>query len=229
MLLKNSLKLICIYICITPLIVEASTFNIEIDADLDNSTVHWISLNGNEGPAEVLSFTGRHEDNDNITHLYCAELTQGLATGINEFTQVPLSSLHNKYHKAAWLMDTFSPYVDTPQSGAVQLAIWEAIHESSGSFDLYSGTFMLINSWTLDFATEIADITSTFLSMYDPDKDLSNYVVYQSATLQDTVGNELEIPEPSTLFLFMFIGGFLWMKNLSTNQKKLYNQSLHIS
>lgn len=199
---------------INSFIVQASTFNIEIDADLDNGTLHLLSLNGNQGPSQVLSFTGRHEETDDITHLYCVELTQSLSAGIHEFTQVPLSSVHNKYHKAAWLMDTFSPYLDTPQSGAVQLAIWEAIHESSGDFDLYSGTFILLGSLTLDFATEIADITSTFLSMYDPDKDLSNYVVYQSATLQDTVGNELEVPEPSTLFLFIFIIGLLSVKEL---------------
>ena len=53
--------------------------------------------------------------------------------------------------------------------------------------------------------------------MYDPDKDLSNYVVYQNATKQDTIGEKLdvtEVPEPNTLFLFMLSIGLLWLKGI---------------
>jgi hypothetical protein len=218
MFYKNLVNLIFIFMCICSLAAKGSTFNIEIDADMDNSTLHALSLNGNLGPAQVMSFTGRHVENDNISHFYCAELTQPIGPGTYEFTQVELSSIHNKYHKAAWLMDTYSHYTGTPQSGAVQLAIWEAIHESSGNFDLYSGAFMLLHSFTLDFAVEIADITSTFLSMYDPNKDLSNYVVYQNPTLQDTIGEELditEVPEPSTFLLYILAIGLLWLKKVN--------------
>ena len=221
---KNLLKIICIIICIYSVTVKGSTFNIEIDADLDNLTYHELSLNGNVGPMGAFNFNGTNVENDNMTHLYCAELIQGITFGIYEFTQTELSSLHNKYHKAAWLMDTFSPYLDTPQSGAVQLAIWEAIHESSGVFDLYSGTFMLTNSLTLDFATEITDITNTFLSLYDPNKDLSNYVVYQNPTIQDTIGHKLDtiaIQEPTTLFLFMLSILLLWVKEVEFRKKHL--------
>lgn len=214
---KKLMKIICVFVCIFSVTANSSTFNVEIDGDLDNMTSHGLSLDGNIGPAGVFNFEGTHVDNGNTTHLYCAELVQGITFGIHEFTQVELSAVHNKYHKAAWLMDTFSPYLDTPQSGAVQLAIWEVIHETSGVFDLYSGTFFLFFSFTLDFAIEIADITSTFLSMYDPDKDLSNYVVYQNATKQDTIGEKLdvtEVPEPNTLFLFMLTIGLLWLKGV---------------
>ncbi len=211
------MKIICIFVCIFPVIANSSTFNIEIDADWGNISWHNVSLDGYVVTMPAFNFEGTHVDDGNTTHLYCAELLQGISFGIYEFTQTELSAAHNKYHKAAWLMDTFSPYLDTPQSGAVQLAIWEVTHETSGVFDLYSGSFFLLYSATLDFAIEIGDITSTFLSMYDHNADLSSYVVYQSPTIQDIVGNKLdvtEVPEPNTLFLFMLSIGLLWLKGV---------------
>ena len=187
--------------------IQASTFYVDITSDSGIQSFVALELNGNPGPAFPFSFIGTHEEDGTISHLYCADLLSYISDGVYEFTQTDLTDLHNKYHKAAWLMDTFSFYTDTFSSGALQVAIWEVIHESSGVFDLYSGTFLVLPfsfSWPFDdFTAEFSAITTSFLTSYDPSADLSQYAVFQNPTAQDTIGEKLEVPEPPTVIMLI--------------------------
>ena len=205
--LLRRIKILCLLVCIFSVTANSSTFNVEIGGDSDIVTFHGASLDGNLVPAFAGNFNGTHVDDGNTVHMYCVDLITSISYGIHEFTQTELSEVHNKYHKAAWLMDTFSLYLDTVQSGAVQLAIWEVIHESSGVFDLYSGTFLVLPfsfSWPFDdFTAEFSAITTSFLTSYDPSADLSQYAVFQNPSVQDTIGEKLEISEPPTVIMLI--------------------------
>ena len=203
----NLVRSLCFLICMYSTTIQASTFYVEITSDTSIQSFVAFELNGIADAAFPFSFIGTHEEDGTISHLYCADLLQYISNDVYEFTQTDLTELHNKYHKAAWLIDTFSFYTNTFSSGALQVAIWEVIHESSGVFDLYSGSFKVLpDSFYLtftDFTAEFSAITTSFLTSYDPSADLSQYAVFQNPSVQDTIGEKLEISEPTTVIMLI--------------------------
>jgi hypothetical protein len=206
---KYTILFIVYFFCSNTL---ANSFTMDVTGSIFNMTGYNMSYNGDDISSFALSFEGTNVETGETAHLYCIELLQSLEMGEVEFTQVDLSSVDDKYHKAAWLMDTFSYYTNTFQSGVLQLAIWEAVHETEDLFDLYSGVFQVVptDEGNVNFAVELADITDSFILNYDPNANLDHIAIYVSSTEQDVIGNEiLDVPEPPVLMLFLLGGIYL--------------------
>jgi hypothetical protein len=190
----------------------ANSFTMDVTGSIFNMSAYNMSYNGDDLGSFAMSFEGTNVETGETTHLYCIEILQSLDMGEVEFTQVDLSSVDDKYHKAAWLMDTFSYYTDTFQSGVLQLAIWEAVHETEDLFDLYTGVFQVVptDEGHVNFAVELSDITNSFILNYDPNANLDHMAIYVSTTVQDVIGNEiLDVPEPPVLMFFLLSGLYL--------------------
>ncbi|MEW6995978.1 hypothetical protein AADZ84_17220 [Colwelliaceae bacterium MEBiC 14330] len=193
----------------------ASSITMDVTGNIFNTTAYNMSYDGEDLGSFAMSFEGTDVETGETTHLYCIEILQSLDMGEVEFTRVDLSSVDDKYHKAAWLMDTFSYYTDTYQSGVLQLAIWEAVHETEDLFDLYSGIFQVVPTDTgnVNFAVELADITNSFILNYDPNANLDHLALYVSNTVQDVIGDDIvDVPEPPVLLFFLFSALYLMHK-----------------
>jgi hypothetical protein len=193
----------------------ASSFTMDVTSNLFNTTAYNMFYDGDNLGSFAMSFEGTNVETGETTHLYCIEILQALELGEVEFTRVDLSSVDDKYHKAAWLMDTFSYYTDTFQSGVLQLAIWEAVHETEDLFDLYSGVFQVVptSSGNVNFAVELEEITNSFILNYDPNANLDNFALYVSNTIQDVIGDDIvDVPEPPVLMFFLFSAVYLMHK-----------------
>lgn len=184
--------------------ISAGPITIEVDADIFSMTGYSLLYDGETMNTLASNFQGTNVETGETSYLYCVELDQSISEGQFEFTPMDLSLADSKYHKAAWLIDTYSSLIDTPESAVLQLAIWEAVHETDTDFDLYSGIFQVqpTSSDPISFSTELADITSTFIGSYNPSDNLDHITLYVSPTVQDVVGDDIHnVSEPSSLAL----------------------------
>ena len=134
---------------------------------------------------------------DLTTISYCVDLLQ--TTGNGSVYAVELQSAVAKgdnYRNAAWLMNEFSAVADTAAKKAgLQVAIWEAIYDSSHSLD--SGGFSVQSTSGGAYAN--ANIYLSALAGVSSFSGLENYMVAYSATRQDQL---IATPLPAAAWLF---------------------------
>lgn len=131
---------------------------------------------------------------DTIT--LCGDLTtQMTGSGPWTVTKVQTSTQGAKFEKAGRLVTSFfaDALSDNTKAAALQLAIWEVLHETSGTFDLASGAVQLDSS-TSNYATLLTKANAydaTIASTGDAWRYVSNSGGFQ--------GQLSPVPEPASL------------------------------
>lgn len=100
--------------------------------------------------------------------------------------------------KAAWLFNTYAGLIHTsgtgPQAAALQVAIWEAIYDTTGS--LSTGVFSLTNSI---YNVTVRTIADGYLNaLYQADYSSASAVWLDTTRGQDQI---TRVPEPATITL----------------------------
>ena len=182
------------------------------------------SVNGNAGQFTwtVNSSTSSLYDTGDTILAWCAEIfqtvTQGLSYTYNVFADVGsytfpdtgealvvgnLIKLFNNHYKSV---------TNALTSSAMQLAIWEIIHESTGTaYDVKSGTFSVTGNNTA------RNLANDWLNGLDTDPKQGTYklVAFQSDTAQDLISiSEVPLPGAALMFLSALgIGGLARRKS----------------
>lgn len=195
--------------CILATSAMASQITLQIGVDWSNLTDY--NLYVDNGPVETHkagSFLGSDVNSDFTTDVYCVELTQGIGINQYDFDVNDLADVNVRYQKAGWLLDTFSYLTGKPESGALQVAIWEVIHEQNEVFDLASGSFGVANLTGAPYGQLLGEISATFLAGDYTQFDMNRFATFTSTTAQDLIGINPSppvpnpVPEPATMLLF---------------------------
>ncbi|HXZ86727.1 MAG TPA: hypothetical protein VEI82_14690 [Myxococcota bacterium] len=149
---------------------------------------------------------------------YCVDLAQSIGPGTTSGWQA-LSP--DSIVRAAWLVDTFQPQLGSmihPAGGeysfgvsrqtaiaALQVAVWEVMSDSPGSYDVYSGSFALASGGASDGVANLARQFLGELSMADLSGFQTGDLWAQNGRYQDQlfVGTTNPIPEAGTITLYL--------------------------
>jgi hypothetical protein len=153
---------------------------------------------------------------------YCVDLAQSIGVGTTSGWDLRNPALSDSVIRAAWLVDTFQPQLDslvhpagdafsfavTRQTAiaALQVSIWEVMSETPGNYDLYSGAFSLAKGGA---SAGVMNLSRQFLGALSG-ADLSSFqtgaIWAVSPTQQDQLffGHTNPIPEPGTALLYAF-------------------------
>jgi hypothetical protein len=151
---------------------------------------------------------------------YCVDLAQSIGPGTSSGWDLRAPALSDSVIRAAWLVDTFQPGLDSmvhPASddyafgvthataiAALQVAVWEVMAESPGNYDLYSGAFALADGGASD---GVMNLSRDFLGQLGG-ADLSSYetsalwAVHKGKQDQLFFARVDPIPEPGTVGLY---------------------------
>ncbi len=184
----------------------ASSITLDIGWSNSNFTQYTVYVdNGDAASTYAGSFWGEDVNSTFKTDVYCVEITQSIDGKIYTFDVNNLFDVDERYQKAGWLMDTFAYLTGTSGSAALQVAIWEVIHEQGTDFDLFSGSFGIDTSTSVPYLDLLNTISDTFLAANGAYTafDMTSFATFTSATKQDLIGiNPNPVPEPSTMLLF---------------------------
>lgn len=130
---------------------------------------------------------------------YCVDVDQ--YAGSSQVTELSYESLNNA-DMIAYLFETYSDSISNGTvAAALQSAIWEMLYETSGNYNLSSGTFRISHNCGALIAGNT--MLATMPSSYEPAYEL---LVLHSNCKQDMlIGTDIPVPEPMTLT--MLIGG----------------------
>lgn len=161
----------------------------------------------------------------------CVELAQGAKLGGELDVDLVDPSQKDGGLLAAWLFENRDLYQDEHamwsqyEVTGLQLAIWEVTHDYTAdmNFDLYDGTFKVVNAHS--YAKNLANFYLTSLAnSYDPSGLESKYRISMNPKKQDFIIGGLPIdppiatPEPATLLLLGL--GILGVFGLKRRAKK---------
>lgn len=166
---------------------------------------------------------------------YCVDLAQEIGVGSSTGWELR-TSLSDSVIRAAWLVDTFRPTLDTlvhPASedysfavtkataiAALQVAVWEVMSEAPGDYNLYGGAFAIADggasAGVMNLSRDmLGQLNGADLSSYTPDAIWAVSRTRQDQLFFSTVN---PIPEPSTVALYAFgavLVGFSLRKKLA--------------
>lgn len=150
---------------------------------------------------------------DSTFYAYCVDVTRA-ATAVEDVAikstdMLVVSGVPDAGGKAAWLFNSFAPTVNTSgtslDAAALQVAIWEALYDTSG--DVASGNFRL--NGTSSNAVTIASKAMTYLNaLYSAGG--GGYSTSTATWLDAPIGYGqdqmalMPVPEPATLTLCGF-------------------------
>ena len=153
-------------------------------------TIHDPSLSGGVKNTSAGQFSVTYKGIDRFA--YCTEITQ--TAGSMNATELPINTLPN-YQFVAYLMEQIAPAGTNSAAAQIQVAIWEAVFETSGTLDLTGGSFYIDQA---GMAAGANGLIGAFPGSYTPTAAFR----LVNPTKQDM----LIVPEPVTLSL-MGIGG----------------------
>ena len=138
---------------------------------------------------------------------YCVEITQPLGSIVNNYVPVALSASGLSAAQQTAIGQLYShgtnyagSLVAAGASAAFQLALWEIVNETSGSFDLANGSFRDLTGGTIG-ATAAGMLSTLAATAIDPNLQ---FTIWSSPTHQNflqVTTRSTHVPEPSTLAL----------------------------
>jgi hypothetical protein len=153
---------------------------------------------------------------------YCVDLAQSIGPGTSSGWSLLSPELSDSVIRAAWLVDTFQPGLDSmvhPANedysfgvtrattiAALQVAVWEVMAESPGNYDLYGGAFSIANGGASD---GVMNLSREFLGEL-AGADLAGFQTSALWAVSQTRQDQLffarvdPIPEPGTVALYAF-------------------------
>lgn len=183
---------------------SSETIDLYTSANWSNLKQNVIIFNEKEETAWAGSFNLTKVGGGFSTSVFCVEIDQNISvpSGPYTFNVNDLDDVESRYQNAGWLMNEFSSLIDTPQSGALQLAIWEVIYDTT--FNLGDGNFKIKTP-----ASGFSDLLSQITIKYNATEnaghsfDMSRFATFTSLTVQDLIGiDPSPVPEPATMLLF---------------------------
>ncbi len=182
----------------------ASPINLDISITNGYLSSHRIIHNGAERTAWAGNFSGTNAWLDEVIPVFCIELEQTIGNGNHWFERTSLDDAAERYRVAGWLMDSYSWLINTSQSGALQLAIWEVVYDYNSSapgygFDFGGGSFQ-VSIPASGYQALLDDISASLTTASSFDFAAGRYATYTSPTVQDLIGTN-PVPEPTTMLL----------------------------
>ena len=128
---------------------------------------------------------------------YCVQVDRVAAS--MEATEQPITILPN-HELVGYLFETFGPQTSNTGAAALQVAIWEAVHETGPTFDVSGGSFFIDPG--LMVISQSNAMLSSFPGSYSSGSFVLTNPVYQDVLIFSDGG----VPEPITLGL-LSVGG----------------------
>ena len=147
-------------------------------------TIHHSSLSGGQMSTRAGQFSVSYQGND--FWAYCVEITQ--YAGTMDAIEQSITTLPN-YQVVGFLIETYGPAATNLSAAALQVAIWEAVFESSSTFDTTVGGFFVDEA-------PVASAANTLLAAF-PGSYTPTAIRLHHRTKQDM----LIVPEPASAML----------------------------
>ncbi len=137
---------------------------------------------------------------------YCVQVDRGAAS--MEATEQPIATLPN-YELVGYLFETFGPQMSNTGAAALQVAIWEAVHETGPAFDASAGSFFIDPG--LMVISQSNAMLNSFGGVSTPSSVLLTNPLYQDVLILSDGG----VPEPISLGL-LSVGGLAILRRRKT-------------
>ncbi|MBX3118289.1 MAG: PEP-CTERM sorting domain-containing protein [Fimbriimonadaceae bacterium] len=155
-----------------------------------------VKMSGSVQPGSWFAGSLKYKIDGVDTITLCGDLTtQQTGNGPWNVTKALTSTQGPKFTKAGQMVTQFygDALTNNTKAAALQLAIWEILHETSGTFDLTSGAVKL-DSTTSNYASLIANANS-YETAASPAGDAWRYI----STDGGFQGQMSPVPEPASL------------------------------
>ncbi len=167
--------------------------HVTIDLNLDNTIYHVA--------AAKLNFTDLTTNTNLVT--VCADLEEALNGGVHNYnvSTIPSSGDPGLDLAAEIVASSFASAVDPYQQAALQLAVWDAVYNDQGSFNLGAGApHLTVSNWDGTPLTNQNTITADASNYYNAGLTFNGHSTYydsQSAGGQSQLAPQ-SVPEPAS-------------------------------
>jgi len=157
--------------------------------------IHDPSIPGGVKDTSAGQFLVRYKGQDYFA--YSVDITQSAAT--TDVTELPITTLPN-YDLVGYLMEVIAPATSNSTASAIQVAIWEAVFETSGTLNALGGTFFIDQAG-------IGGNANTLIAGYPGGYTPTSTIRLHSRCYQDM----LIVPEPMTVSM-LAVGGLVALR-----------------